>query len=326
VTDAIFQADGLSRSFEIRRGPLRRLTERWTGAEMPTVRAVDRVTLELGEGETLGIVGESGCGKSTLARMIAGILPVTSGARRFRGEDYADFMPRTRDALKVQMIFQDPLSSLNPRLRVGEIIGEAAVLHGIIRRREMRAYVLELLSRVGLPPEAISRYPHQFSGGQRQRIGIARALAVKPEMLICDEAVAALDVSVQAQIINLFMKIRQESGLSMIFISHDLGVVRHLCDRVAVMYLGRVVELAPTERLFADPRHPYTRMLLEGMPRISLERREFLPIRGEIPSPLKPPSGCHFHPRCPLATDHCRRIRPELAEAAEGHFHACLNV
>jgi len=325
VTKPVFEAIELTRSFEPARSSLRRMADRLSGKEPPLVRAVDSVTLSVGEGETLGIVGESGCGKSTLARMIAGILPVTSGERRFRGEDYRTFLARKRDALKLQMIFQDPLSSLNPRLRVGEIIGEAAILHGIVPRSAIKDYVIDLLTRVGLPADSINRYPHQFSGGQRQRVGIARALAVKPELLICDEAVAALDVSVQAQIINLLMDIKQSSNLSMVFISHDLGVVRHLCDRVAVMYLGRVVELAKTEQLFSAPTHPYTRMLLAGMPKISLQRREFLPIQGEIPSPLHPPSGCHFHPRCPIATPECSMVRPELREIAAGHVHSCLN-
>ena len=284
------------------------------------------MSLSVSEGETLGIVGESGCGKSTLARMIAGILPVSGGERRYRGEGYDSFLARKRDALKVQMVFQDPMSSLNPRLKVGEIIGEAAALHGVVPRAQVSKHVAETLARVGLPADTIDRYPHEFSGGQRQRVGIARALAVKPDLLVCDEAVAALDVSVQAQIINLLMDIRRDSGLSMIFISHDLGVIRHLCDRVAVMYLGRVVELARTDELFANPLHPYTQMLLAGMPKISLERRTFLPISGEIPSPLNPPSGCPFHPRCAFATDHCSTTRPELVDLAPGHAHACLNA
>jgi oligopeptide/dipeptide ABC transporter ATP-binding protein len=327
VNETIFEAKDLSRSFSVGSSPLRDFADHFLRDRPPKVlRAVDNVSLSLREGETLGIVGESGCGKSTLARMIAGILPASSGERRFRDEPYESFLARNRDALKVQMVFQDPLSSLNPRLRVGDIIGEAAVLHGLVRRPQIKDYVVDILSQVGLPADSMGRYPHQFSGGQRQRIGIARALAVKPDMLICDEAVAALDVSVQAQIINLLMDIKQDSGLAMIFISHDLGVIRHLCDRVAVMYLGRVVELTETEQLFASPLHPYTRMLLEGMPKISLQRRRFMPIQGEIPSPLSPPSGCHFHPRCPMATEHCGRIRPELREASSGHVHACLNI
>ena len=327
MSEPIFEARDLSRSFTVGSSPFRDLTDHFLRNRPPRVlRAVDNVSLTLREGETLGVVGESGCGKSTLARMIAGILPVSSGERHFRGEAYDSFLARKRDALKIQMVFQDPLSSLNPRLRVGEIVGEAAVLHGVVPRSRVKDYVVEILARVGLPADSIGRYPHQFSGGQRQRVGIARALAVKPQMLICVEAVAALDVSVQAQIINLLMDIKRDSGLAMIFISHDLGVIRHLCDRVAVMYLGRVVELAKTSELFASPTHPYTRMLLDGMPKISTQRRKFMPIQGEIPSPLKPPTGCHFHPRCPIATDHCREIRPELREIAPGHVHACLNI
>lgn len=326
MAQPVFEARDVSRIFEPARGTLQRLGDHIGRRQPPVVRAVDNVTLSVAEGETLGIVGESGCGKSTLARMIAGILPASGGERRYRGEDYGSFLSRRRDALKVQMVFQDPMSSLNPRLKVGEIVGEAAVLHGVVPRSAIKQHVVEILARVGLPADTVGRYPHQFSGGQRQRIGIARALAVKPDLLVCDEAVAALDVSVQAQIINLLMDIRRDSGLSMIFISHDLGVIRHLCDRVAVMYLGRVVELARTDELFANPVHPYTQMLLAGMPKISLERRTFLPISGEIPSPLNPPAGCHFHPRCALATNHCTTIRPELVNLVPGHVHACLNA
>lgn len=327
MNEMIFEAKGLSRSFTVGGSPIRDFANHVLGNRQPTeLRAVDNVSLTLREGETLGVVGESGCGKSTLARMIAGILPASSGQRSFRGEAYDSFLTRKRDALKIQMVFQDPLSSLNPRLRVVDIVGEAAVLHGLVPRSKVKDYVVDILARVGLPADSINRYPHQFSGGQRQRVGIARALAVKPQMLICDEAVAALDVSVQAQIINLLMDIKRDSGLAMIFISHDLGVIRHLCDRVAVMYLGRVVELAETKQLFARPMHPYTRMLLDGMPKISLQRRRFMPIQGEIPSPLHPPSGCHFHPRCLIATEHCNRVRPELREITPGHVHACLNI
>jgi oligopeptide/dipeptide ABC transporter ATP-binding protein len=327
LNEMIFEAKGLSRSFTVAGSPIREFANHFLRDRQPTVlRAVDNVSLTLREGETLGVVGESGCGKSTLARMIAGILPASSGERCFRGEAYDSFLARKRDALKIQMVFQDPLSSLNPRLRVGEIVGEAAVLHRLVPRSKAKDYVVDILARVGLPADSINRYPHQFSGGQRQRVGIARALAVKPHMLICDEAVAALDVSVQAQIINLLMDIKRDSGLAMIFISHDLGVIRHLCDRVAVMYLGRIVELAETKQLFASPTHPYTRMLLDGMPKISLQRRRFMPIQGEIPSPLHPPFGCHFHPRCPIAAEHCSRVRPELRQIAPGHVHACLNI
>lgn len=326
MAEAVFEAEEVSRVFEPARSAIERLTDRVAGRKPMVVRAVDRVSLSVAEGETLGIVGESGCGKSTLARMITGILPVTAGRRRFRGEDYDSFLARRRDALKVQMVFQDPMSSLNGRLKIGEIIGEAAVVHGIIPRARRRDHVVELLERVGLAADSIDRFPHQFSGGQRQRIGIARALAVQPELLVCDEAVAALDVSVQAQIINLLIDIREQSGLTMVFISHDLGLIHHLCDKVAVMYLGRVVELAKTSELFNNPIHPYTRMLLDGMPRISLKRRTFMPIQGEIPSPLDPPSGCHFHPRCNKATSQCRELRPQLRRPSQDHWHACLNA
>lgn len=326
MVQPVFEARGLSRIFAPAQGALQQLGNRLTGRQSPLVRAVDNVTISVSEGETLGIVGESGCGKSTLARMIAGILPVSTGERLYRGEDYGRFLARKRDALKVQMVFQDPMSSLNPRLKIGEIIGEAAVLHGVVPRAQIKNHVAETLVRVGLPADTVNRFPHEFSGGQRQRVGIARALAVKPDLLVCDEAVAALDVSVQAQIINLLMDIKRDSGLSMIFISHDLGLIRHLCDRVAVMYLGRVVELASAEELFSNPTHPYTQMLLAGMPQISLERRAFMPIKGEIPSPLNPPSGCHFHPRCALATSRCTTARPELVDRVPGHKHACLNA
>lgn len=323
--ETIFEAKNLSKNFIVQRDLVENITAKFTREEQKLVRAVDDVSLTLRDGETLGIVGESGCGKSTLARIIAGISEPTSGELYFRNRRYEDFVKRKQDALKVQMVFQDPLSSLNPRHKVVDIVGESAVVHGFISKSEKRAYVLKILETVGLTEEHLDRYPHQFSGGQRQRVGIARALAVKPELLICDEAVAALDVSVQAQIANLFMDIRESTGLSMLFISHDLSVIRHICDRVIVMYLGRIVEMADTKTLFEAPIHPYTKMLLDGMPKISLERRKFMPIVGEIPSPLNPPSGCHFHPRCPDVTDHCRTTRPKLTEDKSGSLHGCLN-
>jgi peptide/nickel transport system ATP-binding protein len=289
------------------------------------VQAVDRVSLSLDEGEVLGLVGESGCGKSTLGRMVAGILPPSEGEIFYRGNDVATLPPDQAKAvaLKIQMIFQDPFASLNPRMRVRDIIGEAPRVHGQVRRNQVEAHVEEMMLRVGLDPDFKRRYPHQFSGGQRQRLGIARALAVAPEFIVCDEAVAALDVSIQAQVLNLFMKLRQDFGLTYLFISHDLSVVEHLSDRVAIMYLGRVVELAPTEELFATPNHPYTQALLREVPRLDTRRRRFEPVKGEIPSPLDPPSGCHFHPRCPFATDRCREEPPRLAEIAPGRFSAC---
>jgi oligopeptide/dipeptide ABC transporter ATP-binding protein len=279
------------------------------------VHAVDDVSFGVQEGEVVGLVGESGCGKSTLGRMVAGILEPSAGKIRYRGQE--------RIGLQVQMIFQDPFASLNPRMRVADIVGEAPVVHGIVKKEELGGYLDELLVRCGLDPSYKRRFPHQFSGGQRARIGIARALAVKPEFLVCDEAVAALDVSIQAQILNLFMKLRRELGLTYLFISHDLGVVEHLSDRVVIMYLGRVVESAPAEEIFRAPSHPYTQALLKQVPRLDSRKTQFKPIVGEIPSPLEPPSGCHFHPRCPHAMPRCKEEAPKLKQVGSGHVSAC---
>jgi peptide/nickel transport system ATP-binding protein len=289
------------------------------------VHAVDGVSLNIANGEVVGLVGESGCGKSTLGRIVAGVHAPSNGTVRFRGRDISTLTgaEATDVALKVQMIFQDPMSSLNPRMRVQDIIGEAPVVHGVVKRAEMADYVEETMNRVGLDPSYARRYPHQFSGGQRQRIGIARALAVQPEFLVCDESVAALDVSIQAQVLNLFMNLREELDLTYLFISHDLGVVEHLSDRVVIMYLGRIVEIAQTDALFAEPNHPYTKALLAEVPRLETRRRRFEPVKGEIPSPIDPPSGCHFHPRCPHATERCRVERPVLREIASNRFAAC---
>ncbi len=289
------------------------------------VHAVDGVDLSIRKGEVVGLVGESGCGKSTLGRMVAGIMPPTAGSILWRGKDLRSLTgAEAREAkLRTQMIFQDPYASLNPRLKVTEIVGEAPLVHGLVRRSDLGPYVEEQLRRAGLDPSLRRRYPHQFSGGQRQRIGIARALAVKPDFLVCDEAVAALDVSIQAQILNLFMTLRRELDLTYLFISHDLGVVEHLSDRVVIMYLGRVVEEAPAEEVFKHPNHPYTKALLAEVPRIEARKRAFAGIQGEIPSPLNPPSGCHFHPRCPFAMERCRTERPALREIAPGHRSAC---
>ncbi len=290
-----------------------------------TVHAVDRVNFTVAKGEVVGLVGESGCGKSTLGRMIAGILPPTAGSISFKGVEFSSMSVEEGDAaaLAIQMIFQDPFASLNPRMRVEEIIGEAPVLHGMAKMKDKTVYVGDVMERVGLGREYSRRYPHQFSGGQRQRIGIARALAVKPEFLVCDEAIAALDVSIQAQVINLFMDLRQDLDLTYLFISHDLSVVEHISDRVVIMYLGRIVEVAPTDELFEKPNHPYTDALLNEVPRLNHRGIDYEPVSGEIPSPLDPPPGCHFHPRCPHAMDRCKAEAPALREIAPGRLSAC---
>jgi len=289
------------------------------------VHAVDDVNLSIKKGEVVSLVGESGCGKSTLGRMVAGILPQTAGSVHYEGAQVDQLSgAAARDvALKVQMIFQDPFASLNPRLKVREILGEAPQVHGLVKKGEIENYLDQVMLRCGLDPDYKDRYPHQFSGGQRQRIGIARALAVQPDFIVCDEAVAALDVSIQAQILNLFMELRKELDLTYLFISHDLGVVEHISDRIVIMYLGRVVESAPTEELFDNPNHPYTQALLREIPRLEARHSDFTPIEGEIPSPLDPPSGCHFHPRCPFAIDRCRQEAPALKPLSAEHMSAC---
>ncbi len=326
MTAPLIELKGISRRF-VRRLDLAAKIGNLVGAGLreEVVRAVDGVDLAIGDGEVVGLAGESGCGKSTLGRIIAGILPPSAGALFYRGRDVAALRGAERKAasLDVQMIFQDPFSSLNPRMRVAEIVGEAPRVHGLVARDAVDRHVEDAMRRVGLDPSLKRRYPHQFSGGQRQRIGIARALAVNPSFLVCDEAVAALDVSIQAQIINLFMELRGQAKLTYLFISHDLGVVRHLSDRVAIMYLGRIVEEGPSEEIFATPNHPYTQALLAEIPRIDRRKRGFAPIKGEIPSPLDPPSGCHFHPRCPHATERCRRQAPALSPIAPGRKSAC---
>ena len=317
----LMELRGVSRDFGKPGSALSRLL----GQKSVVVHAVDRVDLVIRPGEVVGLVGESGCGKSTLGRLAAGILAPTGGQVFWRGQDRATF---SADALKaarlgVQMIFQDPQSSLNPRLRVAEIVGEAPRIHGLIGPEGEDAYVDAQMRRAGLDPSLKRRYPHQFSGGQRQRIGIARALAVQPDMLVCDESVAALDVSIQAQIINLFLDLRSELNLTCLFISHDLGVVEHVSDRVAIMYLGRIVEEAPAETVFAKPNHPYTQALLAEVPRMENRGTRFGAIQGELPSPLNPPTGCHFHPRCPNAMARCRTEAPVLREIAPGQKSAC---
>ncbi len=295
------------------------------GLREQVVHAVDRVDLAVMPGEVVGLVGESGCGKSTVGRLAVGLLAPSEGVRYVDGANAmnARGAAARHIQLALQMIFQDPHASLNPRMRVVEIVGEAPVAHGLISRRQQVEYVGLMLNRVGLDPTLMRRYPHQFSGGQRARIGIARALAVRPRFLVCDESVAALDVSIQAQVLNLFIELRAALELTYLFISHDLAVVRFLADRVVVMYLGRVVESAPAPELFARPNHPYTRALLAQVGRVVPGKRNYVPIEGEIPSPLDPPRGCHFHPRCPQAMARCREAAPALVEVAPGHMSAC---
>ena len=296
------------------------------GAKVETrsVHAVEEVSLGVVRGETLGLVGESGCGKSTLGRIAAGILPATSGTAELGGE--AVITNGRKTTTRVQTVFQDPFASLDPRMRIGDIIAEGPIAHNLIARAEAKSYVGTWLEKVGLDPAFADRYPHQFSGGQRQRVAIARALAMQPQLLICDEPVASLDVSIQAQIINLFLKLRRELQITCLFISHDLSVVRHVSDRVAIMYLGRIVEIGATETVYNEPKHPYTRALLDSVPKLILaddELAELHPIVGEIPSPLDPPPGCSFNPRCPVAQERCVKERPRLRETTTGQRAAC---
>jgi oligopeptide/dipeptide ABC transporter ATP-binding protein len=325
VPEPVIEMRGVSKRFTRTQDVAGRLATRMGLAQAPSVvRAVDRVDFAVVRGEVVGLVGESGCGKSTVGRMVAGIMSPSDGQVVYRGRNVATLTRNEAKAamLKVQMIFQDPYASLNPRMRVADIIGEAPRVHRLIKGRPAE-YVDAQMRRAGLDPSYKRRYPHQFSGGQRQRIGIARALAVQPEFLVCDEAVAALDVSIQAQILNLFMDLREQLDLTYLFISHDLGVVEHISDRVLIMYLGRIVEEARTEDVFRRANHPYTQALLAEVPRIENRHRTFASIKGELPSPLNPPAGCHFHPRCPHAFARCSVEVPAFREVAPGQRSAC---
>ena len=290
------------------------------------LQAVDQVSFTLRKGETLGLVGESGCGKSTTGRLILRLLEADSGQVLFQGQDVLQLSQRQMRPLRreMQMIFQDPYSSLNPRMKVGDIIGEPLQIHALAHGKQLRDEVIRLMGTVGLTEEHYHRYPHEFSGGQRQRIGIARALAVRPSLIIADEPVSALDLSIQAQVVNLLQDIQQEFGLTYLFIAHDLSVIEHISDRVAVMYLGRIVELAAATDLYRTPRHPYSEALLNAVPIPDPARkRTRVPLKGEVPSALTPPTGCHFHPRCPYAQEICSNQRPQWEDQGNGHFAAC---
>ena len=318
VSAPLMEIDDVSVHFPIRKGVLQR--------QFAEVRAVDRVTLTLRKGEAFGLVGESGCGKTTLARLVLRLVDPTGGNLRFDGQEIGELSGAELAFYRkrVSAIFQDPFSSLNPRMKAGAIIAEVLRVHGYVG--DLDARVSELFAVCGLPERFLTLYPHQMSGGQRQRVGIARALAPEPEMIVCDEAVSALDVSIQAQIINLLAELQRRLGLTYLFIGHDLSVVRHLCDRVAVMYLGRVMEMGTSEELFSNPRHPYTSALIDAVPNpdpLSEAGRDFVALEGEVPSPLNPPSGCVFHTRCPIAMDVCRDLVPSLIVAEPGRSAAC---
>ena len=319
----LVQVKDLARSFDLSAPWLQRVIER---RPRQLLRAVDGVSFDIQAGQTLALVGESGCGKSTLARVLVGMYSPSRGSVTFDGMDaHATYAGPQALQLRrrVQMIFQDPYASLNPRWKVGDIVAEGLREHRLTANEdETLARVAQLLTTVGLSPADSARYPHQFSGGQRQRISIARALATEPEFLVCDEPTSALDVSVQAQVLNIMKDLQHKLGLTYLFISHNLAVVRHMSDRIGVMYLGRLVELADTAQLFAQPQHPYTRMLLDAVPKIRQTGRARTPVLGEVASPLNPPTGCAFHPRCPLATERCRQERPEL-RAVAGAQVAC---
>lgn len=317
----LLEVKDLKKYFPIRSGVLQRTTA--------NVKAVQNVSLQVHEGETLGVVGESGCGKSTFGRLVLGLEDITEGTIEFRGDHIEGLSKRKLKKYKkdMQMIFQDPFASLNPRQRIGDALEEVFVIHGSLSKADRQKRVRELLVEVGLQEDHYNRYPHEFSGGQRQRIGIARAIALNPSLIVCDEAVSALDVSVQAQIIRLLIDLQKRYQLTYMFISHDLGVVKHMCDRVLVMYLGTMVELGSSDQIYKNPSHPYTRALLSAIPRpIPGRKKERIKLEGDLPSASNYPTGCPFHTRCPLAEEHCKTVVPEWREIEEGHFVACHEV
>jgi peptide/nickel transport system ATP-binding protein len=325
-SEALVQVEGVGKVFDVSPPWLNRVLE---GKPRLMLHAVDGVSFEIQRGETLALVGESGCGKSTVARLLVGLYRPSAGSVRFDGSDLSQVKGQQAQALhrRMQMIFQDPYASLNPRWRVADIIAEPIRVHRLLESpAEIDTRIAQLLGQVGLAASDAVKFPHQFSGGQRQRISIARALASEPEFLVCDEPTSALDVSVQAQVLNLMRELQRARGLTYLFISHNLAVVHHVSDRVGVMYLGQIVEIAPRARIFGLPQHPYTRMLLDAIPDISMSGRARTPVGGEVPNPLNPPSGCSFHPRCPLANERCKRERPVLRLIPEGGSVACHAV
>jgi oligopeptide transport system ATP-binding protein len=323
MSDALLKVENLVKHFPIHGGIFSR--------EVASVKAVQGVSFEIKKGETLGLVGESGCGKSTLGRCIVRLHDATSGHIIYNGRDITRIQGTELREMrkKIQIIFQDPYASLNPRMTIGAILEEPFIIHNLCEsKKDRQDRIRELIDLVGLRPEHLNRYPHEFSGGQRQRVGIARALAVNPELIVCDEPVSALDVSIQAQVVNLLMELQQRLGLTYIFIAHDLKVVEHVSNRVAVMYLGKIVETAEAEELYKNPLHPYTKALLSAIPAPDPRRKEErIILTGDVPSPINPPVGCHFHPRCPIASEECKHVDPELkSRGAHPHPAACIKI